>query len=391
MLKLSLKKGKESSVLRKHPWVFSGAIQNYNSRNVDGSLAELNDSSGNFLAIGHFQNHGSIALRILSFENRIIDQDFWRERLSNAKAIRENAGLLSNSNNCFRLIHGEGDFLPGLIIDVFGSNAVIQAHSMGMHLQYKEIATALDNLFGDSLQTIYYKSKNTLPGQADTDLDYWIKGSAADTIVKENDNLFKVDWVKGQKTGFFLDQRANRQLLFEMTRPGMSVLNTFCYSGGFSVYALKKDPTKVVSVDASASAIELTKENVSLNKVNIDRHISYTSDTLQYLRQTENFDVIIVDPPAFAKSQKVKHNALMGYKRLNALALSKINPGGLLFTFSCSQAVSPLEFENTMRAAGIESGRSIRILHRMQQGTDHPVSLQHPDGEYLKGLILQVE
>lgn len=391
MKQLILKKGKESSVLRQHPWVFSGAILNYESIKNDGELVQLLDYDGNHLAIGHFQNHGSIAFRILSFDHINIDPIFWENRLRNAYNLRFSAGVINKSTNCFRLVHGEGDYLPGLIIDIYNNNAVIQAHSMGMHLQAEEIASALDTVFNNSLDTIYYKSKKTLPTRQSVPEDKWLKGDKNHTIAHEHNLKFKIDWVGGQKTGFFLDQRENRKLLGTLVNPEMEILNTFCYSGGFSVYALKMGAKKVTSVDASDSAIHLTEENIVLNDLNSLNHNAIVSDTIQFLRQTSEYDIIVVDPPAFAKSIKSRHNALNGYKRLNALAISKIKPGGKMLTFSCSQAVSIQDFEGAIRAAGIETARPIRIVKRLQQGQDHPVSLQHPEGEYLKGFLLQID
>jgi len=384
--KAYLKKGKEQAILRRHPWVFSGAI--YEIEEVDeGDLVEVIDSRGNFLAIG-MVGDGSILIRIISFDKVNINQDFWKEKISVALALRSglNLGIDSNTNT-YRLIHGEGDGLPGLIIDIYGEHAVIQAHTYGMHKVRMEIAEALKSEFGTELKTVYYKSKSALHR---TDVsDEFLLGDTVESVVLENNMKLNVNWVEGQKTGFFLDQRVNRALLGTYAKD-KSVLNTFSYSGGFSISALLGGATNVVSVDVSKTAVELCDQNAELNNVS-ENHTAIAADVLAYLKDDEeNYDIVVLDPPAFAKSLKKKHAATMGYKRLNALGIQKVKPGGLLFTFSCSQVIDEPLFIHTVTAAAMEVGRECQILHRLSQGPDHPVSIFHPEGHYLKGLVLRV-
>ncbi|MEZ4981078.1 MAG: class I SAM-dependent rRNA methyltransferase [Saprospiraceae bacterium] len=390
MREIFLKSKKEEAVKRKHPWIFSGAIQHLKEPIEDGTLVSVKDYKGNFLAIGHWQN-GSIAVRIIAHEETTIDQDFWNNKFKTAFALRQKLGFENNeTTNCFRLIHAEGDGLPGLIVDVYGKTAVIQCHSIGMYNNLPQISKAIENVLGDRVDTIYNKSKETLPGrfgqQAD---DTWIKGNQPEGLVKENGNIFKVNWETGQKTGFFLDQRDNRKLLADFSKD-KEVLNAFCYSGGFSVYALKAGASRVDSVDVSQKAVDLATENVALNGDFSDRHQSICADVLKYLKDCPEYDTMIVDPPAFAKSLSKKHNAVQGYKRLNAMALQKVKPGGIMFTFSCSQVIDRPLFYNTIVAAAIESGRDVRVLAHLSQPADHLVSLFHPEGSYLKGLVLEV-
>ena len=390
-LKVVLRKGREQAVLRKHPWVFSGAVSMVEREIEDGETVDVFSSDNRFLGSGHWQN-GSIAVRLLSFEPCEFDQTFWENKIRNAYNLRLMLALAENTTTTvFRLIHGEGDGLPGLVVDVYEQNIVIQAHSVGMHMSRNFIADALKVVFADRVQTIYYKSADTLPKLKEEVMDYFILGNQEEAIVKENGNLFRVNWVKGQKTGFFVDQRDNRFLLGNYSK-GKKVLNTYCYTGGFSISALKSGAVQVDSVDSSKIAIELTNRNVELNTIDPLKHRAFAVDTITYLQQMEEkYDVIVLDPPAFAKHLNVRHNAVQGYKRLNALALKKISSPGILFTFSCSQVVDRQLFEDTIHAAAIESGRSVRVLHHLSQPADHPVSIYHPEGEYLKGLVLAVD
>lgn len=389
-------KGKERSLQRKHPWVFSGAIKKIivdNDQNTidEGELVEVRDFNDRFLGIGHFQT-GTIAVRIISFQETTIDTDFWFQKLSKAFELRKKLQLTQNSNtNMYRLVHAEGDGLPGLITDYYNGTVVIQTHSVGMHLAKKQIAEALKEIYGDGLIAIYDKSADTMAKQSKLAVvnDYLYKNGEVLTTGKENDCTFELNWVTGQKTGFFLDQRENRKLLTRYVK-GKEVLNTFCYSGGFSVYALKAGAKEVHSVDSSQKAITLCENNVQLNQGN--KHKSYVSDTLQFLKDNDSsYDVIVLDPPAYAKHQKAKHNAVQGYKRLNTMGLEKINKGGILFTFSCSQVISQKLFYDTVMAAAIDSKRNVKVLHHLSQPADHPVSIFHPEGAYLKGLVLYVE
>lgn len=391
--KVFLKPGKEDSLRRFHPWVFSGALARVEGEPEEGEVVDVYTSKKEFIACGHYQI-GSIAVRVLSFKQETIDADFWKRRLQVAKDLRVALGLIGNpKNNTYRLVHGEGDNLPGLIIDVYDHTAVMQAHSAGMHMDRLAIADALDAVMGDVVQHIYYKSETTLPYKADlvATENGFLKGGSTENVAMENGLLFHVDWLKGQKTGFFVDQRENRALL-ERYAHGRSVLNMFCYTGGFSFYAMRGGAKLVHSVDSSAKAIDLTNENVKLNFSGDDRHQAYAEDAFKYLdRMGDQYDLIILDPPAFAKHRDALRNALRGYTKLNAKAFEKIRPGGILFTFSCSQVVSKQDFRNAVFTAAAQSGRSVRILHQLTQPGDHPVNIYHPEGEYLKGLVLYVE
>lgn len=391
--KVYLKPGKEESLKRFHPWVFSGAIARVEGEPEEGEIVDVNTSKKEFIACGHFQI-GSIAVRVLSFVQETIDHEFWVRKLAVAKDLRVALGLIGNpQNNTYRLVHGEGDNLPGLIIDVYDHTAVMQAHSAGMHVYRMEIADALSEVMGDVIENIYYKSETTLPFKADllSTENGFIKGGSPENVAMENGLKFHVDWLKGQKTGFFVDQRENRHLL-ERYAKGRNVLNMFCYTGGFSFYAMRGGANLVHSVDSSAKAIDLTNENVELNFPGDARHKAYAEDAFKYLdRMGDQYDLIILDPPAFAKHRDALRNALRGYTKLNAKAFEKIRPGGILFTFSCSQVVNKENFRNAVFTAAAQSGRSVRILHQLTQPGDHPVNIYHPEGEYLKGLVLYVE
>jgi 23S rRNA (cytosine1962-C5)-methyltransferase len=391
--KVYLKPGKEESLKRFHPWVFSGAIARVEGEPEEGEIVDVYTSKKEFIACGHFQI-GSIAVRVLSFVQETIDHAFWVRKLSIAKDLRVALGLIGNpQNNTYRLVHGEGDNLPGLIIDVYDHTAVMQAHSAGMHVYRMEIADALSEVMGDVIQNIYYKSETTLPFKADllSTENGFIKGGSPENVAMENGLKFHVDWLKGQKTGFFVDQRENRHLL-ERYAKGRNVLNMFCYTGGFSFYAMRGGANLVHSVDSSAKAIDLTNENVELNFPGDTRHKAYAEDAFKFLdRMGDQYDLIILDPPAFAKHRDALRNALRGYTKLNAKAFEKIRPGGILFTFSCSQVVNKENFRNAVFTAAAQSGRSVRILHQLTQPGDHPVNIYHPEGEYLKGLVLYVE
>jgi 23S rRNA (cytosine1962-C5)-methyltransferase len=387
-----LNPGKEESLLRFHPWVFSGAIHHTDGNPEEGDIVEIYDSNNRFLAVGHCQI-GSIAVRILSFERETIDAAFWKKRLEAAYRLRQQLKWIHPGQNACRLVHGEGDLLPGLIIDLYGPTAIMQAHSPGMHLIRKELASALKEILGDTIENIYYKSEDTLPYKAGLDAEngYLTGGENVTPIAIENGLRFRIDWIKGQKTGFFLDQRENRTLL-ERYAQDRNVLNMFCYTGGFSAYALRGGARCVHSVDSSAKAIALTDENIALNFPGDTRHQSFVEDAFKYLEQTSHpYDLIILDPPAFAKHRNVLKNALQGYRKLNAAAIRKIQPGGILFTFSCSQAVSKNDFRLAVFSAAAQSKRNVRILQQLSQPADHPINIYHPEGEYLKGLILIVE
>ena len=390
MKKLYLKRGKEESLLRFHPWVFSGAIQQADEDLEDGDLVRVLTNHGDFIAVGHFQK-GSISVRVLSFRDVEIDADFWASRLASALKVRQSIGIADNpQNNTYRLVHGEGDNLPGLIVDVYDRTAVMQAHSIGMHLCRKEIAEQLVKVMGHRIDNVYYKSETTLPFMDDMENGF-VYGGSEDNVALENGLKFYVDWLRGQKTGFFVDQRDNRSLL-ERYSAGKSVLNMFCYTGGFSVYAMRGGAKLVHSVDSSAKAIELTNRNVALNFEGDNRHEAFCEDAFMYLEQAgNNYDLIILDPPAFAKHRGALHNALKGYTRLNNKAFQKIQPGGILFTFSCSQVVTKDHFRNAVFTAAAQAGRKVRILHQLHQPADHPINIYHPEGEYLKGLVLFVE
>lgn len=390
--KIILKKGKEESLKRFHPWVFSGAIQHLPQQMEEGDVVVVCNSEGKFVAVGHYQV-GSIAVRVLSFRDVAIDESFWQSRLKSALTMRQAIGIADNpENNTYRLVHGEGDLLPGLVIDVYGKTAVMQAHSVGMHCSRHDIAQALVAVMGSRIENIYYKSETTLPFKAELGQENgFIYGGSDDNTAVENGLKFYVDWLKGQKTGFFVDQRENRALL-EHYAKGRKVLNMFCYTGGFSFYAMRGGALKVHSVDSSAKAIELTKRNVALNFPGDGRHEAYCEDAFKFLDQLGNqYDLIILDPPAFAKHRAALHNALKGYIRLNAKAFEKIESGGVLFTFSCSQVVTKENFRNAVFTAAAQAGRKVRILHQLHQPADHPVNIYHPEGEYLKGLVLYVE
>lgn len=389
--KVYLKPGKEESLKRFHPWIFSGAIMRFEPRPEEGEVVDVYTSAGEYIATGHYQI-GSIAVRVLSFKQRTIDKDFWKERLAVAMDVRRRIGVAGNPrNNTYRLVHGEGDNLPGLIIDIYGKTAVMQAHSPGMHYAKDDIAAALMQVT-DAVENIFYKSETTLPYKAELGQENgFIIGGSTDNIAMENGLKFHVDWLKGQKTGFFVDQRENRALL-ETYSKGRKVLNMFCYTGGFSFYAMRGGAELVHSVDSSAKAVELTDANIELNFPGDTRHKSFAEDAFKFLdNMGSDYDLIILDPPAFAKHREALRNALQGYKRLNAKALAKIKPGGIIFTFSCSQVVTKENFRNAVFSASAISGRNVRILHQLTQPADHPVNIYHPEGEYLKGLVLYVE
>jgi 23S rRNA (cytosine1962-C5)-methyltransferase len=389
---LKIKKGKELSLHRNHPWVFSGAITFLPENIEDGDLVEVLSYNQTFLGIGHYQGGGSIAVRILSFSKKTIDITFWQEKISNAFHYRRSLGLLDDDTNTYRLIHGEGDGIPGLIIDIYKNIAVIQCHSIGIYRAAGQISEALIASLGESLDTVYLRCKDTLPEQYSQNIsDMFLKGYQESTIVKENNIHFKINVVTGQKTGFFLDQRENRDLVSRYAE-GKTVLNCFCYTGGFSLYALVAGATEVVSVDISQKAVDLMDENIGINKFN-GKHISHCANVMTYLNNEDipQYDIVIVDPPAFAKSLHKRHNAVQAYKRLNALAFKKVKSGGFLFTFSCSQVVGTQLFYDTIVAAGIETGKNIRVVKSLSQGPDHPINLFHPEGHYLKGLLLYVE
>ncbi len=388
---ITLKKGREASIERKHPWVFSGAIKKIDGKPEDGDVVEVQNFKAETLGVGHYQN-GSIMVRLCQFSQGELDQEFWNNKISNAYDYRKTWVFPFNGQtNCYRLVHGEGDGLPGLVIDIYGKTAVVQCHSIGMHIQRDLIAKALKHSIA-SLENIFCKSQSSLPNAYSLDHDdEFLLGDATYEIVEEYGHQFFVDWQLGQKTGFFLDQRENRKLLAKFA-PGKSVLNTFCYSGGFSVYALKAGATKVLSVDISEKAIDWTDKNVGLLDSYPGEHKSSVENVMEFFKTHEDsYDIVIVDPPAFAKNIKKKHQAVQGYKRLNAMAFKKVNTGGLLFTYSCSQVIDDKLFYNTIVAAAHEAGRNVRLVERMTQPADHPVNLYHPEGSYLKGLVLQVE
>ncbi len=391
-MQIYLKRGKEESMKRFHPWVFSGAINKMDDGIEEGDIVDVISHDGTFIGRGHYQI-GSIAVRILTFEDKPIDSHFWNERLTVALQMRISIGIADNpQNNTYRLVHGEGDTLPGLVIDCYGTTAVMQAHSVGMHVCREAIAQELVKVMGSRIENIYYKSETTLPYKAELGQEnYFIYGGTDDTVALENGLKFRVDYLKGQKTGFFVDQRENRSLL-EKYAEGKKVLNMFCYTGGFSFYAMRGGAVQVHSVDSSARAIELTTENVELNFPGDKRHEAICEDAFKYLdRAGSNYDLIILDPPAFAKHRGALHNALKGYTRLNVKAFEKIKPGGIVFTFSCSQVVTKDNFRNAVFTAAAQAGRKVRILHQLHQPADHPINIYHPEGEYLKGLVLYVE
>lgn len=391
MKKIILRHKKDAAVRRFHPWIFSGAIFKKEDGIEEGDWVEVYSGKEELLATGHYHRN-SIAIRVLSFAKVESQIQFWKDKITSAYQYRQQLQLIDNEEtSCYRLIHAEGDGLPGLVVDIYGETAVVQCHSIGMHRDLEHIAEALKNCFGTQLKAIYNKSSETLPKEyASTMENGYVFGTAEASVVKENGRSFLVNWETGQKTGFFLDQRTNRQLLTQYVKD-KKVLNAFCYSGGFSIYALQAGAKQVDSVDISAKAIDLTDKNVILNGSSEKQHRSYAEDVMQFLKTCEEYEVMVVDPPAFAKNIKKRHAAVQGYKRLNILALKKLVPKGILFTFSCSQVVGKQLFEDTITAAALEAGRSIRIMHYLSQSPDHPVNLFHPESSYLKGLVLQVE
>lgn len=382
-----LKKGREASAKRFHPWIFSGAIQSVEGNPSDGDWVEVKDAQKKTIGFGHYQK-GTIAVRLLSF-SEVPTESLYHDKIASALRQRIQANVVSDFTNCYRLVHGEGDGLPGLIIDIYNGVAVMQAHSTGMHRDRHRIADGTKTALGESLHSIYYKSQGTLPDKVEN--EYLLGMSAVPHVAMEHGHKFYMDWEEGQKTGFFLDQRENRKLLGEMST-GKKVLNTFCYTGGFSVYALQAGAALVHSVDASEKAITLTRKNIALNGFDFNQHESTTADTFDFLKEKrEAYDLIILDPPAFAKHKDARHQAMKGYQRLNAEAMRVIKPGGIIFTFSCSQVVDRQLFYDTVVSSAIQAGRAIKVLDRLSQPADHPVSIYHPEGEYLKGLVLYVE
>ena len=390
---LILRKGKEESLKRFHPWIFSGAVHHIEGEPAEGDIVEVLNSEGRFVALGHWQV-GSIAVRVLTFNRQKIDVEFWKKRLATALDVRKSIGVAGTAyNNMYRLVHGEGDNLPGLIIDIYGENAVMQAHSVGMHVSRMQIAEALKAVMGDDLKAIYYKSETTLPYKASLGQENgFILGESDDNVAIENGLKFHIDWLKGQKTGFFVDQRENRSLL-EKYSHGRKVLNMFCYTGGFSVYAMRGGAELVHSVDSSAKAVDLVNANIDLNFPGDKRHKAFAEDAFRFLDEMKEgaYDLIILDPPAFAKHKDALKNALRGYTKLNVKAFEKIPAGGILFTFSCSQAVNKDQFRMAVFTAAAMAKRKVRILHQLHQPADHPINIYHPEGEYLKGLVLYVE
>ena len=394
MKTIILRKGKEESLGRFHPWIFSGAIHHSEGSSAleEGDIVEVLSSDGRFLAIGHWQI-GSIAVRVLTFKRQHIDQTFWQKRLATALDVRRTIGVAGREDNdIYRLVHGEGDNMPGLVIDIYGLTAVMQAHSVGMHVCRNELAAALREVMGENLKAIYYKSETTLPFKAQLGQENgFLWGESDDDVARENGLAFHIDWLKGQKTGFFVDQRDNRSLVEHYSK-GRKVLNMFCYTGGFSVYAMRGGAELVHSVDSSAKAVELVDANIELNFPNDNRHEAFAEDAFKFMElMQEKYDLIILDPPAFAKHKDALHNALRGYTKLNAKAFEKIQPGGILFTFSCSQAVNKDQFRTAVFTAAAIARRKVRILHQLHQPADHPINIYHPEGEYLKGLVLYVE
>ena len=394
---VALRRGKEESLERRHPWVFSGAIEKITEGSkplAEGDVVDVVTKQGEFIARGHYQI-GSIAVRVLTFEQEAIDQQWWDNRIAQAKELRETLGMIDNSETtCYRLIHGEGDLLPGLVVDIYGTTAVVQCHSVGMYLSRHAIVGAIRKAYGELIEAIYDKSSQTLPYKAELgaiDGYLWGRNPQKENVVLENGLKFKVNWEEGQKTGFFIDQRENRDLVRQYSR-GRRVLNTFCYTGGFSVAALAGGATEVVSIDLSERAVKLADENMKLNFGEDAPHQAIACNAVEYLKDIdEDFDLIILDPPAFAKHHKVLGNALQGYKKINVRALQKIRPGGILFTFSCSQAVSRDLFRTTIFTAAAIAGRRVRIIGQLTQPADHPINIYHPEGEYLKGLVVYVE
>lgn len=395
---ITLRKGKEESLLRKHPWIFSGAIQSADQDMQEGDVVRVLSSRGDFITVGHWQI-GSIAVRVLSFEDVQIDDDFYENKLSVALDVRRSIGLLrgedtdaQHQNSTYRLVHGEGDNLPGLVIDIYSDTAVMQAHSVGMHVDRMLIANALKKVMGDKLSAVYYKSETTLPYKADLGQENgFLIGQSGSDVAIENGLKFHIDWLKGQKTGFFIDQRDNRQLLEQYSK-GKRVLNMFCYTGGFSVYSMRGGAQQVHSVDSSAKAIDLVNKNIELNFPNDSRHEAFAADAFKFIDEMgSNYDLVILDPPAFAKHRDALKQALRGYTKLNARAMEKMPKSSILFTFSCSQAVNKEQFRTAIFSAAMQAGRNIRILHQLHQPADHPINIYHPEGEYLKGLVVYVE
>ena len=384
--KVILKSGKEKSIQRRHPWIFSGAVYGVSREINDGEMVDVVDSKNNHLGTGYFSDKGSIVVRILTFGDETFSENFWAVKLQSAWYLRTQL-LDFEVTNAFRVIHGEGDGISGLIIDYYDKNWVIQAHSTGVFLQMEQISEAIKSNFPDYCETIYCKSSGTLPN---TGTDYFLFGNKVEAVAKENNILFSVNWVEGQKTGFFLDQRENRKLLGEFSKD-KKVLNTFCYTGGFSIYAMNAGAELVTSVDISQKAVDLAASNMELNFPNAN-HKAVADDVFNFMKENHQiYDVIVLDPPAFAKSIKSKHTATQAYKRLNIAGLKALAPNGILFTFSCSQVIDDVLFYNTIAAAAIETGRNIRVLHKLEQGPDHPTNIYHPEGHYLKGLVLFVE
>lgn len=394
-----LKKGKEDSLTRKHPWIFSGAINRCDDNMEEGDVVRVISGKGDFIAIGHWQI-GSIAIRVLSFDDVAIDGEFYENKLSIALDVRKSIGLLRGGNNIdekninttYRLVHGEGDGLPGLVIDMYDGTAVMQAHSIGMHVHRHIIAESLKKVMGEELKAVYYKSETTLPFKADLGQENgFLIGKSTNDVAHENGLKFHIDWLKGQKTGFFIDQRDNRALLEQYSK-GRRVLNMFCYTGGFSVYSMRGGAELVHSVDSSSKAVELVNKNIALNFPGDTRHQAFAADAFKFLDEmASNYDLVILDPPAFAKHRDALKQALRGYTKLNAKAMEKMPKGSILFTFSCSQAVNKEQFRTAIFAAALQTGRQIRILHQLHQPADHPININHPEGEYLKGLVVYLE
>lgn len=391
MKSIFLKRGKDESLRRFHPWIFSGAIHHFSEEPEEGEIVNVFTSENEYVATGHYQI-GSIMVRVLSFDNEEINQSFYEKRLAIALDVRKSIGVVGGDNNTFRLVHGEGDNLPGLVIDIYGKTAVMQAHSVGMHTDRNIIANALKAVMNGMVENIYYKSETTLPYKAELGQENgFLLGGGTDDVAIENGLKFHVDWLKGQKTGFFVDQRNNRSLLQTYAKD-RKVLNMFCYTGGFSFYAMRGGAELVHSVDSSQKAIDLTNANVELNFPNDSRHKAFAEDAFKFLDKMDTpYDLIVLDPPAFAKHKDALRNALKGYTRLNKKAFEKIQPGGILFTFSCSQAVNKDQFRTAVFTAAASAGRKVRILHQLHQPADHPINIYHPEGEYLKGLVLYVE
>ena len=390
--KIIVGSGKDQSLRRFHPWVFSGAIKKIKGEVADGDVVEVFSNHDEYLGTGHYQE-GSIAVRIFSFKPVRPGEDFWAAKIENALSYRTLLGLTDSAHtNVYRLVYAEGDGLPGLIIDYYNGTAVLQAHSIGMHKERAHITEALKKVYGEKLKAVYDKSHESLGSRYAEELKKgYLFGSDKEKEVTENGNRFKIDFEEGQKTGFFIDQRENRKLVARYA-PGRNVLDCFCYAGGFSVYALKTGAQAVTSVDSSRSAIKLTDNNIKLNFGDGAKQTSYITDAFDFLKGKPNeYNLMVIDPPAFAKHREARHHAVMGYKRLNALAIKGIKPGGIIFTFSCSQVVDKYLFHGAITAAAIEAGRNVRIMQYLSQPADHPISIYHPEGEYLKGMLLHVE